>query len=88
MHSGALPDGTPFDGPSAFRDALLRQSDTFLGALAERMLTYALGRGVEPHDMPAVRSILRETAADGNRWSALILNVARSVPFQMRMSES
>ena len=86
--SGALPDGTPFDGPSTFRDALLRQSDTFLTALAERMLTYALGRGVEPHDMPAVRSILRETAADGNRWSALILNVARSVPFQMRMSES
>ena len=85
--SGALPDGTPFDGPAAFRDVLLAQSDSFLTVLSERMLTYALGRGVEAHDMPAVRSILRETAADGNRWSALILNVARSVPFRMRMAE-
>ena len=86
--SGALPDGTPFDGPTAFRDALLSQSDTLLTALAERMLTYALGRGVEAHDMPAVRAILRQTAADGNRWSSLILGVARSMPFRMRMAES
>ncbi len=86
--SGALPDGTPFEDPSTFRDALMQHDDAFIGTLTEKLLTYALGRGLEAYDMPAVRSIIRQTEADGNRWSAFILNLTKSLPFQMRVSES
>ena len=86
--SGALPDGTKYDGPAAFRQALLTHNDAFMSTLTEKMLTYALGRGVEDGDMPTVRSIIKKTEAGGNTWSAFILNVARSMPFQMRRAES
>ena len=87
--SGAFPDGTTFDGPAAFRKALLqRYRDGFVTTLAEKLVTYALGRGTEYSDMPAIRVILKGAAADDYRWSALILSIARSVPFQMRRSES
>jgi uncharacterized protein DUF1592/uncharacterized protein DUF1588/uncharacterized protein DUF1587/uncharacterized protein DUF1585/uncharacterized protein DUF1595/cytochrome c len=86
--SGALPDGTTFDGPAAFRQALLTHREAFMSTLTEKMLTYALGRGVEDADMSTVRSIIKKTETSGNTWSAFILNVARSMPFQMRRAES
>ena len=82
--SGALPDGTTFSGPESFRAALLSRQDQFVATVTERLLTYALGRGVEYYDMPAVRAIVRDAAASNYRWSSLILGVVESVPFQMR----
>ena len=86
--SGVLPDGTPFDGPSTFRNALLGRVAAYRATLAERLLTYALGRTLSPADMPAVREIMRRTAAEGDTWRALIRNVTRSLPFRMRMAAS
>ena len=84
--SGALPDGAPFDGPAAFRDALLREpwATEFAATVTEKLLTYALGRGLEHYDAPAVRRILRDAEPGGYRWSSLILGIVESVPFQMR----
>jgi hypothetical protein len=86
--SGTLPDGTKFNGASEFRSALVAQREAIVVSLTEKLLTYGLGRGVEYYDMPAVRQIARAAGADGYRWSALILNVVKSTPFQMRRSES
>ena len=82
--SGALPDGTTFTGVAGLRQALLKHGDEFVTTLTEKLLTYALGRGLEPSDGPAVRRIMRDAAAGGHRLSALLLGVVRSVPFQMR----
>ena len=84
--SGALPDGVPFDGPAAFRDALLGEpwAREFAATVTEKLLTYALGRGLDHRDAPAVRSILRDAAPNGYRWSSLILGIVESVPFRMR----
>jgi mono/diheme cytochrome c family protein len=81
--AGALPDGTNFDGVAEFRQALLSQGGEFVRTFTEQLLTYALGRGVEYYDMPAVRTIIQEAAPD-YRWSSLILGIAKSTPFQMR----
>ncbi|HSC16845.1 MAG TPA: DUF1592 domain-containing protein, partial [Gammaproteobacteria bacterium] len=81
--SGALPDGTEFAGVAEFRAALLR-SDLFLTTLTEKLMTYGLGRGVEAYDQPAVRRIVRDAAESDYRFSALILGVVQSPPFQMR----
>ena len=75
--AGALPDGTPFQGVDGLRQALL-SSDLFLTTLTEKLLTYALGRGVEYYDMPTVRAILRDAADDDYRFSALILGIVES----------
>jgi hypothetical protein len=85
--SGALPDGTPFNGADGLRAALLT-SDRFVATLTEKMLTYALGRGVEHYDMPAVRAILRDAARDEYRFTSLIRAIVESAPFQMRRSHS
>ena len=85
---GTLPDGTTFDGPVEMRQALLSRSDNFVATLTEKLLTYALGRGAEHYDMPAVRAITRDAARNDHRFSSLVLGVVRSVPFQMRRSES
>jgi mono/diheme cytochrome c family protein len=82
--SAQLVDGTALDGPASLRAALLARSDAFLFAFTEKLLTYALGRGLEAQDMPTVRAIVREAAGDHYRLSALILGIARSTPFQMR----
>jgi hypothetical protein len=82
--SGVLPDGTPFEGPAGLREALLR-SDRFVATLTEKLLTYALGRGMEYYDAPAIRGILREAEGEEYRFSTLLLGVVRSAPFQMRM---
>ena len=60
----------------------------FARNMTEMLLTYALGHGVEHHDMPFVRSVLRESARDGYRFSSLVLGIVKSVPFQRRRSES
>ena len=85
--SGALPDGTRFDGAEGLRTALLT-SDRFLTTLTEKMLTYSLGRGVEYYDMPAVRAIVRDAARDNYRFTSLIKAIVASAPFQMRRSRS
>ena len=82
--SGALPDGTTFGDPGEFRQALLAHGEEFVHNFTERLLTYALGRAVQHYDMPAVRAIMRDAAADDYRWSSLVLGIARSQPFQMR----
>jgi hypothetical protein len=78
-------DGTKIAGPSALRQWLLGYSDQFVEVVAEKLLTYALGRGVEYQDMPLVRAIAREAGRNNNRFSALILAVVKSKPFQMNM---
>jgi hypothetical protein len=85
--SGKLPDGTAFDGADGLRDALLG-SDRFVMTLTEKLLTYAVGRGVEYYDQPAVRKIVRDAAASDYRFSALVTGVVQSAPFQMRRSGS
>ena len=82
--SGELPDGTAFDGPVEFREALLDRSGEFVRTFAEKLLTYALGRPVQHYDIPAVRAILRDASADDHRWSSLVLGIVESPPFQMR----
>ena len=84
--SGALPDGTKFDGLAGFRAALVAQPERFLLTLTESLLTYALGRGAEYYDMPAVRKIVRDAKATNYRVSSLVLGIVNSVPFQMRRS--
>ena len=77
---------TAIDSPKAFRDALLRQGeDELLRTIAEKLLTYALGRGVNYLDAPTVRQIVRDAASDDHRWSSLILGIVRSAPFQQRI---
>ena len=82
--SGVLLDGTRVDGPTPLRHALLAQKTQFAKAVTEKLLTYALGRGLEYYDAPAVRTIDRSAAADDYRWSSLILGIVKSAPFQMR----
>jgi hypothetical protein len=83
--SGELLDGTKVDGIVALRKALVRQPDIFVSTVTEKLLIYALGRGAGPHDMPAVRSIVRDSAKQNYRFSALILGIVKSTPFQKRM---
>jgi Protein of unknown function (DUF1592)/Protein of unknown function (DUF1588)/Protein of unknown function (DUF1587)/Protein of unknown function (DUF1585)/Protein of unknown function (DUF1595)/Planctomycete cytochrome C len=82
--SGVLPDGTKIEGPVGLRNVLLSRKNQFVTTATERLLTYALGRGVEPFDMPAIRKIVRDSASGDYRWSSLIMGVVKSVPFQMR----
>jgi hypothetical protein len=82
--SGVLPDGTKFQGPTELRKILLSHPEQFADVVTEKLLTYALGRGVQYYDEPAIRKILRETAPDSYRWSSLILSIVKSAPFQMR----
>ena len=85
--SAEFPDGTAFDGPTELRGLLLSYADDFLLTVADRLLTYALGRGLEAADMPAVRSILRDAAPDDHRFASLVQGVVASLPFRMRMAQ-
>ena len=82
--SGVLLDGTKVVDPKELRAAFVAQKGQFAKAVTEKLLTYALGRGLEYYDQPAVRQILRDAAADNYRWSSVVLAVAKSAPFQMR----
>jgi hypothetical protein len=84
--SGALPDGTKLNGPADLRRALLDRGDQFVAVVTDKLLTYALGRGVEYYDQPAIRKIMRDAAPSDYRWSALILGIVKSQPFQMRIA--
>jgi cytochrome c5 len=82
--SGTTPDGTAFNGPAGLRDVLMKKQDMFVENFTERLLTYALGRGVEEYDYPALRTIARDAAADNQKWSSIILGIVKSTPFRMR----
>jgi mono/diheme cytochrome c family protein len=82
--SAVLPDGTKFEGPKGLQDILLARKDQFVEALTERLMTYALARGLESYDMPAVRSVRYQAAKDGYRMQSIILGIIQSVPFTMR----
>jgi hypothetical protein len=83
--SGQLPDGTKFDGPAGLTEVLLtKYREDFVRTATEKLLTYALGRGVEYYDLPTVRAISRDAARDDYRISSWILAVVQSTPFQMR----
>jgi hypothetical protein len=83
--SGELADGTAVDGVVALRNALLRRPEVFVTTMSEKMLTYAVGRGLDARDMPAVRAIVRRAAAADNRFSSIVLGVVSSTPFQWRL---
>jgi mono/diheme cytochrome c family protein len=83
--SGELLDGTKVDGIVTLRKALLRQPDLFVGTATEKLMIYALGRGLGPSDMPAVRAIVRDAAQQDYRFSSLILGIVNAVPFRMRI---
>ena len=82
--AGVLSDGSKVDSPSALRQALLARPDVFTATITEKMLIYALGRGLEPVDMPVVRSIVKNSAAQNYAMQSIVLGIVRSVPFQMR----
>jgi mono/diheme cytochrome c family protein len=82
--SGELADGTHVDGVIALRKALTARPERFVGTMTEKLLTYALGRGLTPSDMPVVRSIVHEAGRHDYRFSSLVLGVVNSMPFRMR----
>ena len=86
--TGELPDGTRFDGAAGLREALVGRPERFVGTLTEKLLTYALGRGLEHYDAPAVRAVTRAAAEDGYRFSSLVVGIVESAPFRMRRAES
>ena len=84
--SATTPDGTTISGPGDLAQLLTSQPELFAATVVEKLMTYALGRGVEHYDSPVVRAVVREAADEGYRWSALISGIVSSSPFQMRMS--
>jgi hypothetical protein len=85
--TGGLPDGSEFTGVAGLEQAVLKNPEVFVGTLNEKLLTFALGRGVEYYDAPAIRKVVRDAGAENYRFSALITGIATSVPFQMRRAE-
>jgi len=86
--SGTLVDGTKLQGLEGLRNVVLSREGQFVETVAEKLLMYALGRTLEPYDMPVVRQISRQSAARDLKWSSLILAITKSTPFLMRRSES
>ena len=84
--AGAFPDGSKFQGPAGLRTVLLSHSEQYVMTVTEKLLTYALGRGVEYYDEPTVRAIMRHSAGNDYRWSSLIVEIIKSAPFLMRTS--
>jgi hypothetical protein len=82
--AGVLADGTRVDGPVALRKALLARPNVFAGTITEKLMTYALGRGLEPVDMPVVRSVLRAASQKNYAMQSIVLGIVESAPFQMR----
>jgi hypothetical protein len=83
--SGQLLDGTKVNGIVELKKALLREPETFVATFTEKMMTYALGRGLAYYDMPTIRKIVRDTARKDYRFSAIVSEIVRSTPFQMRV---
>jgi mono/diheme cytochrome c family protein len=84
--TGIMPDGRTYQGLSGLRNILSASHDRFVATVAEKLLIYALGRGVDFYDQPAIRRIVRDAAANDYRWSSIVLGIAKSVPFQMRIN--
>jgi CRISPR/Cas system-associated protein Cas10 (large subunit of type III CRISPR-Cas system) len=85
--SGALPDGRKFSGPQELEAVLRQDGDAFTRALTEKLLTYALGRGLERYDRRTVKAIARRVAESDYRFSALVMEIAQSLPFRMRKGD-
>jgi hypothetical protein len=85
--TGVLADGTKVAGPVDLRNALLSRPNVFVGTMTEKLMTYALGRGVEYYDMPAIRAIVHEAGHNDYRFSSLVMGIVKSTPFQMRRSQ-
>ena len=85
--SGGLPDGSTFRGVAGLEQGLLKRPELFVRALTEKLLTYALGRGIEYYDASSVRKVVNGARDDKYRFSSLILGIVNSRPFQMRVSE-
>jgi hypothetical protein len=81
--SGELPNGTTFEGPEGLKKVILSDPDAFAGAVTDKLLTYALGRGLKRYDKPAMEGILEQARADEYRFSSIVLGIVRSVPFTM-----
>jgi hypothetical protein len=86
--SGQLADGTTFDGARGLRQVLLERSEQFVYRMTERLLTYGLGRGSDWYDAPAIRAAVNQAKKDDYRFSALLMGIVQSTPFQMRLSQS
>jgi hypothetical protein len=82
--TGGLPDGNQFDGVQGLEEALLQRPEVFVRTLTEKLLVYALGRGLSPNDGAAVRRIVSEAAADNYRFSSIVQGITHSAPFRMR----
>jgi mono/diheme cytochrome c family protein len=82
--AGVLADGSKVNGPAALRQAIASRPDAFVTVITEKMLTYALGRGLEPSDMPVVRKIVRKAAQNEYRLSSVVMGIVESAPFEMR----
>ena len=85
--SGGLPDGSKFDGVTGLAAGLLKRPELFVDTLSKKRMTFALGRGVESSDAPAIRKVVRDARASNYRFSSLIVGIATSTPFQMRRAE-
>jgi hypothetical protein len=81
---GTMADGQAAVGVTGLRAALLKRPEVFVQTLTEKLMTYALGRGLQYYDMPAIRRILRESAAQDDRFSSIVLGIVKSTPFEMR----
>jgi hypothetical protein len=86
--SGQMYDGTKLNGVGSVREALLGHSDAFLRNFAANLMSYGLGRVLDYRDMPSVRAVERDAAKSNNRFSAFVLGIVKSVPFQMREAEA
>jgi len=86
--SGVLFEGSKVDGPVALRRMLTNRPETFMGVMTEKMLTFALGRGLDTHDMPTVRKIVAQAKTNNFRFSSLVTGIVESTPFQMKIKSS
>jgi hypothetical protein len=85
--SGALPDGSPFEGVAGLKRALLNRPELFVSTLTEKLMTYGLGRGLDYYDAPAIRAIMRDARKTDYRFSSIVAGIVKSTPFRMRRSE-
>ncbi len=84
--SASLPDGTRFEGPSGLRRFIVSRQEEFVGTLTGKLLAYALGRGLDHHDMPVIRSIVRDARPANYSWSSIIAGIVKSTPFSMAVA--
>jgi hypothetical protein len=82
--AGQLADGTKISGPQELRDALNKHPEQFVATMTEKLMTYALGRGLEYYDMPVVRGITLNAAKQNYKFSAVVMGIVKSAPFEMR----